>query len=73
MIKQNNMLLSVGVCKRLFAGMENIIDFSSIMGQTRVIRWNEIDEKPLFYNAEDTEGIERLYRMTGEDEFRRIA
>lgn len=73
MIKQNNMLLSVGVCKRLFAGMEELIDFSSIMGQTRVIRWNEIDEKPLFYNAEDTEGIERLYRMAGEEEFRRIA
>ncbi|MBR6858313.1 MAG: AAA family ATPase [Bacteroidales bacterium] len=73
MIKQNNMLLSVGVCKRLFAGMEELIDFSSIMGQTRVIRWNEIDEKPLFYNAEDTEGIERLYRMAGEKEFRRIA
>ncbi len=73
LIKQNNMLLSVGVCRRLFAGMEDLIDFSSIMGQTRVIRWNEIDEKPLFYNAEDTEGIERLYRMAGEEEYRRIA
>lgn len=73
LIKQNNMLLSVGVCKRLFAGMEELIDFSSIMGQTRVIRWNEIDEKPLFYNAEDIEGIERLYQMAGEEEYRRIA
>lgn len=73
LIKQNNMLLSVGVCKRLFDGMEDLVDFSSIMGQTRVIRWNEIDEKPLFYNAEDTEGIERLYRMSGEEEYRRIA
>ena len=73
LIKQNNMLLSASICRRLFAGEEDLIDFSSIMGQTRVIRWNEIDEKPLFYNAEDTEGIERLYRMAGEEEYRRIA
>lgn len=73
MIKQNNMLLSVGVCRRLFHGMEDLIDFSSIMGQTRVIGWNEIDEKPLFYNAEDNEGIKRLCRMAGEEEYRRIA
>lgn len=73
LIKQNNMLLSVGVCRKLFAGMESVIDFSSILGQTRVLRWNEIDEKPLFYNPEDTDGIERLYRMAGEEEYLRIA
>lgn len=73
LIKQNNMLLSVDVCRRLFAGTENVIDFSSILGQTRVLRWNEIDEKPLFYNPEDTDCIERLYRMAREEEYRRIA
>lgn len=73
LIKQNNMLLSVGVCRRLFAGMENLIDFTSIMGQTRFTRWGDIVEKELFYNDEDMEGIRSLYRMTREDEYRRIA
>lgn len=72
LIKQNNMLLSVNVCKKLFAGLESIIDFSSIMGQTRLLKWNEIEEKPLFYNQEETEKVQRLKGMVQEDEFQRI-
>lgn len=72
LIKQNNMLLSVRVCKTLFGGMESIIDFSSIMGQTRILKWNEIEEKPLFYNEEETAGIQRLYQMAQEEEYQRI-
>ena len=73
MIKQNNMILSPGVCRRLFGGMEELIDLSSIMGQTRVVRWSEIEEKTLFYNDEDAGSVERLYRMAGEEEYRHIA
>lgn len=73
LIKQNNMLLSVSVCKKLFAGMEDIIDFSSIMGQTRLIKWGEIEEKPLFYNEDENNGIQRLYRIAHEDEYKRVS
>lgn len=72
LIKQNNMLLSVSVCKKLFAGMESIIDFSSIMGQTRILKWREIEEKALYYNEEDNEGIQRLYQISQEEEYKRI-
>lgn len=72
LIKQNNMLLSERVCKSLFGGMESIIDFSSIMGQTRILKWNEIEEKPLFFNEEETVGIQRLYQMAQEVEYQRI-
>ena len=73
MIKQNNMLLSLSVCKKLFAGMEDIIDFSSIMGQTRILKWSEIEEKPLYYNEDEDEGIQRLYQIAREDEYRRVS
>ena len=72
LIKQNNMLLSVNVCKSLFSGIESIIDFTSIMGQTRILKWNEIEEKTLFYNEEEAVGIQRLYQITREDEYQRI-
>lgn len=73
LIKQNNMLLSLSVCKKLFAGMESIIDFSSIMGQTRILRWSEIEEKPLYYNEEENNGIQRLYQISREDEYKRVS
>lgn len=73
LIKQNNMLLSVSVCKILFTGMEDIIDFSSIMGQTRLLRWSEIEEKPLFYNEEENKGIKRLYQISQEEEYNRVS
>lgn len=73
LIKQNNMLLSVSVCRKLFTGMENIIDFSSIIGQTRLLRWSEIEEKPLFYNEGEGEGIQRLYQISQEDEYKRVS
>ncbi len=73
LIKQNNMLLSVSVCRKLFTGMEDIIDFSSIMGQTRLLRWSEIEEKPLFYNEDESEGIQRLYKISREDEYKRLS
>lgn len=73
LIKQNNMLLSLRVCKKLFAGMESIIDFSSIMGQTRILRWSEIEEKPLYYNEEENNGIQRLYQISREDEYKRVS
>lgn len=73
LIKQNNMLLSPGVCKKLFYGSERIIDFSSIMGQARMLKWSEIEEKSLFYNAEDDKGIQRLYQISQEDEYKRIS
>lgn len=66
------MLLSVNVCKSLFSGIESIIDFTSIMGQTRILKWNEIEEKTLFYNEEEAVGIQRLYQITREDEYQRI-
>ena len=43
------------------------------MGQTRVVRWSEIEEKTLFYNDEDAGSVERLYRMAGEEEYLHIA
>lgn len=72
LIKQNNMLLSANVCKKLFAGAETIIDFSSIMGQTRILKWTEIEEKRLFYNKEETERIQRLSMIAQENEYQRI-
>ncbi len=72
LIKQNNMILSVGVCKKLFQGMESIIDLSSIMGQTRMLKWSEIEKKTLFFNEEESNGIQRLYQMAGEEEYQRI-
>lgn len=72
LIKQNNMLLSVNVCKKLFAGMESLIDFASIMGQTRILKWNEIEEKALYYNDEDNDGIQRLHQISRVEEYARI-
>ncbi len=73
LIKQNNMLLSVNVCKKLFKGEESIIDFTSIMGQTRLKKWSEIEEKPLFYNEDEMPVIRRLYQMSREEEYQRIS
>ena len=73
LIKQNNMLLSVNVCKKLFTDMESILDFSSIIGQTRLLKWGEIEEKPLFYNEKENEGIQRLYQISQEDEYKRLS
>ena len=53
--------------------MEDIIDFSSIMGQTRLLRWSEIEEKPLFYNEEENKGIKRLYQISQEEEYNRVS
>lgn len=72
LIQQNNILLSASVCRKLFAGAESIIDLSTIMGQTRVLKWNEIEQKPLYYNQEETEKIQRLNKMAREDEYQRI-
>ena len=72
LIKQNNMILSVNVCKRLFGGCEEIIDYTSIVGQTQLHKWNEIEEKTLFYNEEENDGIQRLYQMAEEKEYQRI-
>ncbi len=73
LIKQNNIILSVGVCRKLFGGCEDLIDVAAIMGQSRVTLWNEIEEKQLFYNAEDENGIARLRMMADVNEYQRIA
>lgn len=73
LIKHNNMILSVGVCKKLFGGMTEIIDYSSIIAQTRLLKWEDIEEKTLFYNEEETDKIKLLYQVAEEKEYQRIA
>ena len=70
--KRDNYCLSSTLVKQLFGGMEELINYAALSSLGTFVRWDEIEEKELFFCESDKEQIERLERISGEAEYQRI-
>lgn len=73
LIQNSQILLDVNVCRELFRGSEEVISLVAVGQQAQIIRWSAIQEKELFYNEEDLDGVQRLFQIAEEGEFQRIS
>ncbi len=70
--KKDNYCLSAAVATKLFAGKEELINYSTIATLGTFKSWMSIDEKALFFNESDKEALQRIERIAGEEEYSRI-
>lgn len=69
---KDNHCLSSSLAAKLFAGREELIDYSAISALGIFKSWTSIDEKTLFFNDSDREALERIERISGTSEYERI-
>ena len=70
--KKDNYCLSSSAAKELFAGMDELIDYSAISALGVFKNWKSIEEKQLFFNESEGEELKRIERIAGSSEFNRI-
>ena len=70
--RKDNYCLSSSVAGALFRGHDDLIDYAALSALATFKYSDDIEEKPLFYCDSDRPAIEKLARMSGEDEYLRI-
>lgn len=70
--RKDRVMLSAEACGKIFHGMKNIISYERMARQVEIIKSSTINSKVLFFEKENQNDIQRIYKALAEDKYKEV-